>query len=61
LLPTANIIKNTQREDETHVVLLPVRAPFSVKRRPHFKTRKSLGKNKNVVMGTDGARNQDLL
>jgi hypothetical protein len=61
LLPASNLIENTQREDETRFVILPVCTTFSVRRRPHFKTRKSLGKNKNMVMGSDGARNQDLL
>jgi hypothetical protein len=30
-------------------------------RGPHFKTRKSLGKNKIMVMGADRVRNQDRL
>jgi hypothetical protein len=36
-----------------------VRPHISLKRRPHFKTRKSFGKNKNMVMVPDGTRNQD--
>jgi hypothetical protein len=40
---------------------LVVRTFSSLKRRPHLKTRKSLVKNKNMAMGPDGTRNQDLL
>jgi hypothetical protein len=40
---------------------LVVRPLPSMKRRPHFKTCKSLGKNKNTVMGPGGSWNQDLL
>jgi hypothetical protein len=36
-----------------------VRPFFSSERRPHFKTCKSRGKNKNMVMGPDGTRIQD--
>jgi hypothetical protein len=61
MLPTADLIENTQREYETHLVLLPVCTPLSVKRRSHFKMRESLEENKNMVMGIDGARNHDLL
>jgi hypothetical protein len=45
-------------EGECPVVVRPLPPP---KRRPHFKTSKSLRKNKNMVMGPDGTRNQDLL
>jgi hypothetical protein len=39
----------------------PVVTTFlSPKRRPHLKIRKNLGKNKNIVMGPDWARNQRL-
>jgi hypothetical protein len=34
---------------------------ISLERRPHFKTCRSLGKNKIIVMGPNGTRNQDLL
>jgi hypothetical protein len=38
-----------------------VRRHLSLKRRLHFKTRKSFAKNKNTVIGPYGARNQDWL
>jgi hypothetical protein len=38
-----------------------VRSLLLLKRRSYFKTRKSLRKNKNMVMGPDKAQNQDLL
>jgi hypothetical protein len=34
---------------------------LSSKRRPHFKTHESLGKNNSTVLGPDGTRNQDWL
>jgi hypothetical protein len=38
-----------------------VRPHLSSKRRPHFKRRRSLGTNKNLVMSPDATRNQELL
>jgi hypothetical protein len=38
-----------------------VRSLLSSNMRPHFKIRKSLGKNKNMVMGPDVIRNWDWL
>jgi hypothetical protein len=51
-------LESPQVEGEWPVV---VRALLSPNRRPHFKTRKSLWKNKNMVMGLNGTRNRDWL
>jgi hypothetical protein len=51
-------VESLSVEGEWPVVMRPL---LSSKRRPHFKTHKSLGKNKNMVMGPDGARNHDCL
>jgi hypothetical protein len=45
-------------EGEWPVVARPL---LSSKRRPHFKTRRRNGKNKNMVTGPSGTRNEDWL
>jgi hypothetical protein len=52
------LVSAGSREGEGPVVIRPL---LSLKKRPHFKTFKSLGRNKNITMGTDATRNQDFL
>jgi hypothetical protein len=49
-------LESAPEEGEGPIVVRPL---LSLKRRPHFKIRKSLGKNEYSVMGPDANRNQD--